>query len=129
MPEEPITIVLVDDDESIRLMLRVNFELDPRFELVGWCGDGAEALEVVQRHRPDAVLMDLNMPVVDGITATRLLLDADPEACVIAFTASDDRDQVEAVQRAGAVAVLRKPFEPAAFLDAVARHAATCQAA
>jgi CheY-like chemotaxis protein len=126
---EPFRIVLVDDDDAIEQLLRVNFELDPRFELVARCRDGSDALEAVRRHTPDAVLMDLNMPSVGGVEATRILLEADPDACVIAFTATDDPRELEAVRAAGAVGVLRKPFDPVAFLDAVADHAADCAAA
>lgn len=128
MSPGPIKILLVDDDDAIDQLLRVNFELDARFVLVDRARDGSEALELVRRHRPDAVLMDLNMPNVGGVAATRILVEEDPSACVIAFTASDDRNEIEAVRRAGAAAVLRKPFDPSTFLDAVATHAAGCEA-
>jgi CheY-like chemotaxis protein len=123
---EPIRIVLVDDDDGIAQLLAVNFSLDPRFELVGRGRDGREAVPLYRRHRPDAVLMDLNMPAMDGVEATRAVLAADPDACVIAFTATDDPRDAVAAEEAGVVAVLTKPFDPLAFLDAVERHAARC---
>jgi DNA-binding response OmpR family regulator len=121
-----LRIVLVDDDEGLAALLRVNFELDERFELVGWARNGLEGIERVRESRPDAVLMDLNMPVLDGIAATSQIVEADPQACVVAFTASDDRAEHAAVLRAGAVAVLEKPFDPIAFLDTFNAHARRC---
>ena len=121
-----IRIVLVDDDEKLAELLRVNFELDDRFELVGWARNGLEGVELVRETRPDAVLMDVNMPVMDGIAATRQIVAADPRACVIAFTASQESAEHEAALEAGAAAVLAKPFDPVAFLDALETHARRC---
>jgi len=125
---ETIRIVLVDDDASLAELLRVNFELDERFELVGHACDGDEGVRLVAELRPDAVLMDLHMPVLGGVAATRKIVAADPDACVIAFTASRDPGEHEAVRRAGAAAVLAKPFDPLTFLDAVDGHARACTA-
>lgn len=121
-----LRIVLVDDDERLAELLRVNFELDDRFELVGWAPNGLEGINLVQAARPDAVLMDLNMPVLDGIAATRQILAADPQACVIAFTASRESAEHDAAIEAGAATVLAKPFDPVAFLDAFEQHARRC---
>ena len=121
-----LRIVLVDDDESLAELLRVNFELDERFELVGSARNGLEGIQLAQAENPDAVLMDLHMPVLGGVEATRRILDANPAACVIAFTASDDPADHIAARQAGAAAVLRKPFDPVAFLDAFEEHARQC---
>ena len=121
-----LRIVLVDDDESIAELLRANFELDDRFELVGSVRNGLEGIRLVQAENPDAVLMDLHMPVLGGVEAIRRILEANPTACVIAFTASDDPADHAAARQAGAAGVLRKPFDPAAFLDAFEEHARQC---
>lgn len=121
-----LRIVLVDDDESIAELLRANFELDERFELVGSARNGLEGIQRVQAENPDAVLMDLHMPALGGVEATRRILEANPAACVIAFTASDDPAEHAAARRAGAAAVLRKPFDLVAFLDAFEEHARQC---
>lgn len=121
-----LRIVLVDDDESLAELLRVSFELDERFELVGWARNGLEGIELAQEKRPDAVLMDLHMPVLGGVAATRQIVEADPHACVIAFTSSCDGGEHAAVLRAGAAAVLPKPFDPVAFLDAFEAHVRHC---
>jgi CheY-like chemotaxis protein len=121
-----LRIVLVDDDESVAELLRVSFELDDRFELARVARNGLEGIELVREENPDAVLMDLNMPVLGGVAATRQILEANPTACVIVFTASADPAEHAAARRAGAAAVLAKPFDPAAFLDAFAEHARNC---
>ena len=115
-----LRIVLVDDDESIAELLRANFEL------VGSARNGLEGIQLAQAENPDAVLMDLHMPVLGGVEATRRILEANPTACVIAFTASDDPADHIAARQAGAAAVLRKPFDPVAFLDAFEEHARQC---
>jgi CheY-like chemotaxis protein len=121
-----LRIVLVDDDESLAELLRVNFELDDRFELVGYARNGLEGIQLVREKDPDAVLMDLHMPVMGGVAAAERILEHSPTACVIAFTATDDPAEHEAARRAGAAAVLAKPFDPAAFLDAFEEHARRC---
>jgi DNA-binding NarL/FixJ family response regulator len=121
-----LRIVLVDDDEKLAELLRTSFELDERFELVGWGRNGLEGIERVRETKPDAVLMDLNMPVLGGVAAIRQIIEEDPDACVIAFTASDDLAEHTAAVRAGAAAVLAKPFDPVALLDAVETHARRC---
>ncbi len=123
-----IRVVLVDDDDGVAELLEVSFALDPRFEFVARGRDGSEGISLVRIHRPDAVLMDLNMPVMGGIDATRELIDEDPSVCVIAFTATTDETEKLAARRAGATAVLGKPFDPDSFLDAVERHAKACAA-
>lgn len=121
-----LRIVLVDDDEGLAELLGISFEQDERFELVGWARNGLEGVRRVRQERPDAVLMDLNMPVLDGVAATRQIVEADPAACVIAFTGSRDENEHAAALRAGASAVLAKPFDPGAFLDAFEAHARRC---
>lgn len=123
---QPIRIVLIDDDELLAELLRATFEQDGRFELVGDAREGESGVRLVERLRPDVVLMDLNMPVLGGVEATRRIVERDPKACVICFTGSRDPAEQEAARRAGAVAVLAKPFDPAAFLDAFERHARAC---
>jgi CheY-like chemotaxis protein len=121
-----LRVLLVDDDEGLRELLAANFSLDDRFELVASAANGLEGVELYQRLRPDAVLMDLHMPALGGIQATRRIVADDSTACVVAFTASRDPGEHEAAVRAGAAAVLTKPFDPAAFLDAFEAHARTC---
>jgi CheY-like chemotaxis protein len=121
-----LRVLLVDDDEGLSELLDVTFDVDERFELVGRASNGADGVELYGRLRPDAVLMDLHMPVLGGVQATRAIVERDPDACVVAFTASRDAGEHEAARRAGATAVLTKPFDPVRFLDAFERHARRC---
>jgi chemotaxis response regulator CheB len=75
-----LRIVLVDDDESIKEVLSVIFELDDRLQLVGPASNGVDGVRVVRRLRPDAVLMDVHVPVLGGIEATKQIVAADPNA-------------------------------------------------
>ncbi len=121
-----LTIILVDDDDGLAALLEVSFDLDGRFQLIGRACNGRDGVEMVRDLAPDVVLMDLHMPLLGGVAATRVLIAEDPAVCVIAFTSSRDEVELEAVRQAGATAVLAKPFDPVAFMDAVAMYAAGC---
>jgi DNA-binding NarL/FixJ family response regulator len=102
-----IRIVLVDDQVEFRRIARLLLSLEGDMEVVGEAGDGLEALEVVQQTRPDVVVMDVHMPILDGIAATRQLHAADPNLPIILFTSGDDAF-VRAGLNAGAVGYLPK---------------------
>ncbi|WP_433214030.1 response regulator [Dactylosporangium sp. CS-047395] len=103
-----IRVLLADDQRVVREGLALVLGLLPDVEVVGAAGDGAEAVELAVRLRPDIVLMDLRMPRCDGVEATRRLRQRAPEVRVVVLTTySDDRSMLEAL-RAGAKGYLTK---------------------
>ena len=103
-----IRILLVDDHSVVLDGLRMFLGLDPELEIVGQAADGAEAVQMAHALRPDVVLMDLLMPVMDGITATGLIRRELPDVEVVALTSVLEDDKVIGAIRAGAIGYLLK---------------------
>lgn len=115
----PIRILIVDDHTVVRQGLRMFLEMDPELEIVGEANNGAKALEQARQLKPDVVLMDLLMPVMDGITAIGALRRELPDTEVIALTSVLEDDKVVGAIRAGAIGYLLKDTEPAELRQAV----------
>jgi NarL family two-component system response regulator LiaR len=119
-----IRILLADDHAVVRQGLKMFLSLDPELEVVGEAANGAEALEQVARLQPDVVLMDLKMPVMDGLTAIGRIRAAHPETEVIAVTSVlEDTAIIDAV-RAGAIGYLLKDTEADELCRAIKAAAA-----
>ncbi|MFI9210460.1 response regulator [Streptomyces sp. NPDC053253] len=118
-----IRILVVDDQQLVRMGLRMLFEQAQDIEIQGEADNGAEAVRLAERLTPDVVLMDLRMPGMDGITATRRILAARPATRVVALTTFDDDDHLYPVLAAGACGFLVKDTPPTEILDAVRRSA------
>ena len=104
----PIRILIADDHEVVRHGLRNFLAFDPELEVIGEAADGQEAVDLVRALRPDVVLMDLLMPRMDGMTATRIIRTELPDTEVVALTSVlEDSSVLEAV-RAGAIGYLLK---------------------
>ena len=97
-----LRIIIVDDDERIRDALTLFFETRDEFALVGQAAHGVEAIQLCERLQPDIVLMDLKMPVMDGMTATRKIHERFPHISIIVLTNSSDGDHIKAALQAGA---------------------------
>ena len=119
-----IRVVVVDDHSLVRAGLINLVEAAEDIDVVGEAADGQQALGIVSAAGPDVVLMDLSMPVLDGVAATRALMANDPDLAVIALTSFSDRSQVQAVLAAGAVGYLLKDCAPRDLLAAVRAAAA-----
>ncbi|MFF7291605.1 response regulator [Microbacterium sp. NPDC008134] len=114
-----IRVVLVDDQSLFRAGVRMLIASQPDLEVVGEAGDGREALDVVQQTRPDVVLMDIRMPVMDGLTATAEILQR-PDAPRIVMLTTFDLDEAAArAIRQGASGFLLKDADPEFLLAAV----------
>jgi DNA-binding NarL/FixJ family response regulator len=105
---QTLHVLVVDDQQIVREGLATILDLLADVTVVGTAGDGAQALELVARRRPDVVLMDLHMPVLDGVAATRRIVAEHPSTAVLILTTfGEDDDALEAL-RAGARGVLTK---------------------
>ncbi|WP_225825301.1 response regulator [Streptomyces naphthomycinicus] len=124
MTATPIRLLLVDDDPLVRAGLALMIGGARDIEVVGEAADGAEAEEAVRRTRPDVVLMDVRMPSVDGITATRRLRARPDAPQIVVLTTFHADEQVLRALRAGAAGFVLKDTPPAEIVDAVRRVAA-----
>jgi DNA-binding NarL/FixJ family response regulator len=114
-----IRIVLVDDEQLVRSGLRMILESAGDIEIVGEAADGGGAVEQVRRHRPDAVLMDIRMPAMDGLTATREITALPDPPRIIMLTTFELDEYVHAALEHGAVGFLLKDTPPRDLIQAV----------
>jgi len=111
--------MIADDQRLIRAGFRRLLETEPDLEVVAEAADGLEAIEQFRSHRPDIVLMDIRMPRLDGISATRQLLDQRPMTKVLILTTYDLDEYVYAALRAGASGFLLKDAPPEQLVEAI----------
>jgi DNA-binding NarL/FixJ family response regulator len=114
-----IRVLIVDDDDLMRAGLRGVLSSDPAIELVGEAGDGRQAAYRTRLLRPDVVLMDVRMPDLDGISATRELLAAFPEVKVVILTTFEQDDYIFGALSAGASGFLLKRTRPEELIAAI----------
>jgi DNA-binding NarL/FixJ family response regulator len=114
-----ITVLIADDQPLVRAGLRVLLEAEPDIEVVAEAADGAEAAALATRWHPDVVLMDIRMPVMDGIEAAAEIGLRGLLSRVLLITTFDPLDHADAARRAGASGVLLKDEAPGALVGAV----------
>jgi len=114
-----VRVMLVDDHAVVREGLKNYLGALPGFEVVGEASNGEEAVQAAKRLKPQVVLMDLVMPVMDGIQATRALHEAQPDVKVIVLTSFADDDKLFPALKAGAAAYLLKDVGPNELADAI----------
>jgi DNA-binding NarL/FixJ family response regulator len=119
-----LRILIADDDALLRAGLAVILGTAADLEVVAEAGDGIEAVRLCLQHAPDVVLMDVRMPGIDGIEATRRLVAAQPDTKILILTTFHDDDYVYGALRAGASGFLLKRASPERLLDAVRTVAA-----
>jgi response regulator NasT len=121
--------VIVAEDESIIRMDIVETLRDNNFDVVAEASDGEEAVELVRKHSPDLLVMDIKMPKLDGISAAELLIDSGTP--IVFLTAFSQKELVDRAGEAGAMAYVVKPFTPSDLLPAIeialSRHAQLSQ--
>jgi DNA-binding NarL/FixJ family response regulator len=122
---EPIQVLLVDDEPNVLRGLRMRLGLEADIWVVGEAADGATAVDLASLLSPDVVLMDVNLPVVDGITATRELAARVPQAAVVILSLHDDQGTIDRARAAGAVAFVGKQQMDSDLLGAIRMAAET----
>ena len=121
MPDDKVRVLVVDDHPMWRNGVRADLEGSGKAEVVGEAGDGGEAIEVAREAMPDVILMDLQLPRVSGVDATRAIIEEAPHIKILVLSASaEEADVLEAV-KAGASGYLLKSSSAADVVDAVLR--------
>jgi DNA-binding NarL/FixJ family response regulator len=123
MPDE-ISCLIVDDHEVVREGLRLSLSRAPHIRVVGEAGDGASAVELVQRRKPDVVIMDVRMPGMDGLEATKILTDTVPDSKVLIFTAYSEKSLLSRGLESGAKGYILKEAPHQTLVRAIEKVAA-----
>lgn len=116
---QPVRVLIADDRPIFRAGVRGMLKDFPEIEIVGEATNGREAVERCRRLRPDVVLMDLQMPELGGIAATRLIIAEDPERTILALTVSESEEDVVDMVAAGAAGYVLKDVDPVALARSI----------
>lgn len=114
-----IRVLIADDHRLFAEALEAILAGDDRIKVVGHAGDGREAVRLAGDLKPDVVLMDISMPVLDGIEAARQISKADGGACILMLTGSNSRSDVDRARKAGAAGYVTKDRIAAELIDAI----------
>jgi DNA-binding NarL/FixJ family response regulator len=114
-----VTVLIADDHRLFAEALEAILTAEERIDVIGHARDGREAVELWQERRPDLTLMDIAMPVLDGIAATREIRELDGTACILMLTGSNARSDVDLARQAGAAGYVTKDRIAAELIDAI----------
>jgi DNA-binding NarL/FixJ family response regulator len=117
--QEQHTVLIADDHRMFAEALEAILASDERIQVAGHAGDGAEAVRLALQVRPDVILMDIAMPVMDGLQATKQIRQHWPTACVLMLTGSNSRTDVDRARSAGAAGYVTKERIAAELIDAI----------
>lgn len=119
-----VRVLIADDHRLFAEALEAILDTDDRIEVAGHARDGSEAVALYESVRPHLVLMDIAMPVMDGLEAARKIRALDPTACILMLTGSNAREDVDRARRAGAAGYVTKDRIAAELIDAILEVAA-----
>jgi DNA-binding NarL/FixJ family response regulator len=115
----PVRVLIADDHRLFAEALEAILAMDERIQVVGHARDGREAIELWEQQRPDLTLMDISMPVMDGLDAARAIRELDPKACILMLTGSNARADVDRAREAGVAGYVTKDRIAAELIDAI----------
>jgi DNA-binding NarL/FixJ family response regulator len=114
-----VRVLIADDHRLFAEALEAILAADDRIELVGLAGDGEEAVRMAGEQRPDVILMDISMPLMDGIAAAKAIKAADEDVSILMLTGSNDRSDVDRARKAGAAGYVTKDRIAAELVEAI----------
>jgi DNA-binding NarL/FixJ family response regulator len=118
-----VRVLVCDDDPGIRTLLRYALGLEPDLEVVADAGDGHEAIDLAEQHRPDVILLDLAMPKMDGLEALPKLREVVPDARIVVFSGFQQSLLGKQAQELGAAAFVEKGTDPSTLADTIRQFA------
>ena len=116
---EVIRVVIADDHQVVLDGFMARLELEPDISVIGTASNGLEAVEMVKTLRPDVVLMDISMPIMNGIDATHLIKEENPQAKVLMLTMHNNREYIMKVMQSGAVGYMLKEISAEKMVQAI----------
>lgn len=119
MDDKTISVVIVDDHQVVLDGFMARLEMESGIDVIGTASNGLEAVETVRRCQPDVVLMDISMPIMNGIDATRLIHEESPAAKILMLTMHDNREYIMKVMQTGAVGYMLKEISAEKMVQAI----------
>ena len=117
--DKPISVVIVDDHQVVLDGFMARLELEPDIDVIGTASNGLEAIEVSKVLNPDVILMDISMPIMNGIEATGVIKEERPESKILMLTMHDNREYIMKVMQAGAVGYMLKEISADKMVQAI----------